>query len=40
VQRAEALPSDRVVVHHLDGGHWIHAESPQAIVDLLAQRLA
>jgi pimeloyl-ACP methyl ester carboxylesterase len=40
VQRAEARPHDRVVVHHLEGGHWIHAESPQAIVDLLAQRLA
>jgi pimeloyl-ACP methyl ester carboxylesterase len=40
VRRAEALPHDRVVVHHLDGGHWIHAESPQAIVDLLAKQLA
>jgi pimeloyl-ACP methyl ester carboxylesterase len=40
VRRAESLPSDRVVVHHLDGGHWIHAESPQAIVDLLAAQLA
>ena len=39
VRRAESLPSDRAVVHHLDGGHWIHAESPQAIVDLLAQGL-
>ena len=40
VRRAESLPRHRVVVHHLDGGHWIHAESPQAIVDLLAQGLA
>ncbi len=39
VRRAESLPRDRVVVHRLDGGHWIHAESPQAIVDLLAQWL-
>jgi pimeloyl-ACP methyl ester carboxylesterase len=39
VRRAESLPRDRVVVHHLDGGHWIHAESPQAIVDLLVKEL-
>jgi pimeloyl-ACP methyl ester carboxylesterase len=40
VRRADAQPRDRVIVHHLDGGHWIHAESPQAIVDLLAAQLA
>lgn len=39
VQRAQALPQDRVTVHHLQGGHWIHAESPLAIVDLLATHL-
>lgn len=39
VQRAEAAPADRVTVHHLRGGHWIHAEQPQAIVNLLAETL-
>jgi pimeloyl-ACP methyl ester carboxylesterase len=39
VARAMSLPRERVVVHALDGGHWIHAEQPQAVVDLLARHL-
>lgn len=29
----------RVHLHHREGGHWIHAESPGVVVDLLAQWL-
>jgi esterase len=39
VRRAESLSGRQVVVHHLQGGHWIHAESPQAVVALLAREL-
>lgn len=39
VRRAESTPRDRVRVHHLQGGHWIHAESPEAIVGLLTREL-
>ncbi len=39
VARAEALPRDRVIIHLIEGGHWIHAEKPQAVVDLLAEHL-
>jgi esterase len=39
VRRAEAAVSGRVRVHRLAGGHWIHAESPDVIVDLLAKSL-
>jgi pimeloyl-ACP methyl ester carboxylesterase len=31
---------DHVVVHHLEGGHWIHAESPQVVSALLIDRLS
>ena len=34
--RAEATGPPHVQVHRLTGGHWIHAESPDAIVELLA----
>ncbi|MCC7042531.1 MAG: hypothetical protein IT183_01585, partial [Acidobacteria bacterium] len=36
VQRAQEAAPDRVFVHHLEGGHWIHAEKPDAIVGLIA----
>lgn len=29
----------RVYLHHREGGHWIHAESPEVVVDLLAESL-
>jgi pimeloyl-ACP methyl ester carboxylesterase len=38
----EAAPTSgraRVHLHHRDGGHWIHAESPDVVVDLLAEWL-
>lgn len=28
-----------VYLHHREGGHWIHAESPDVVVALLAERL-
>lgn len=37
--RVKALQHANVTIHLLDGGHWIHAEQPQAIVDLLARTL-
>lgn len=39
VARIEAASGPRVHLHHRTGGHWIHSESPQAIVELLTQRL-
>jgi hypothetical protein len=35
VARIEAASGDRVHLHHRSGGHWIHAESPQVITDML-----
>jgi pimeloyl-ACP methyl ester carboxylesterase len=35
VVRIEAASGDRVHLHHRSGGHWIHAESPQVITELL-----
>lgn len=38
----EAHPVDghaRVHLHQRDGGHWIHAESPEVVVELLADHL-
>ncbi len=29
----------RVHLAHREGGHWIHAESPEVVVDLLADSL-
>jgi pimeloyl-ACP methyl ester carboxylesterase len=29
----------RVHLHHREGGHWIHAESPEVVIDLLAEHL-
>lgn len=36
---AAAAASGRVHLHHRAGGHWIHTESPEAIVELLVGRL-
>jgi pimeloyl-ACP methyl ester carboxylesterase len=39
LDRLARAPKDRVQVHHADGGHWIHAEKPQIVVDLLVKYL-
>ena len=39
VKRLEALAGDGVQLHHRQGGHWIHAESPQAVTELLVTLL-
>jgi esterase len=39
VTRIEALSSDHVHLHHRQGGHWIHAESPQVVTQLLVEHL-
>lgn len=39
VDRTQSLQDEGVVVHHAQGGHWIHAESPETIVELLAAHL-
>ena len=37
--RIAAAAPGRVYLHHREGGHWIHAESPQVVVDLLLRQL-
>jgi esterase len=39
VQRLAAASGPRVHLHHRPGGHWIHAESPQVVSELLIQHL-
>jgi pimeloyl-ACP methyl ester carboxylesterase len=39
VQRIEAADRQRVHLHERQGGHWIHAESPQVVADLLLAHL-
>jgi pimeloyl-ACP methyl ester carboxylesterase len=39
VKRLEASGNVHVHLHHLSGGHWIHAESPQAVASLLIEYL-
>jgi pimeloyl-ACP methyl ester carboxylesterase len=39
VSRIEAAASGRVHLHLRTGGHWIHAESPEVVSDLLIQDL-
>jgi pimeloyl-ACP methyl ester carboxylesterase len=34
-----ASGSDRVHLHTLEGGHWVHADSPQDVIDLLVRLL-
>jgi pimeloyl-ACP methyl ester carboxylesterase len=40
VRRIEAASGERVHLHRRDGGHWIHAESPEVITELLVRFLA
>jgi hypothetical protein len=41
VARLESLErsSGQVHLHHLEGGHWIHAERPDAVAGLLVTHL-
>jgi esterase len=39
VERA-AEGTGRVFLHHLEGGHWINTDNPDAVVELLTSRLA
>jgi hypothetical protein len=39
VERASAA-SDQVVLHELEGGHWLNADNPEGLVGLLAEGLA
>jgi pimeloyl-ACP methyl ester carboxylesterase len=37
--RIEAVSGPRVQLHHREGGHWIHSESPAVVAELLIQHL-
>ena len=39
VARLEAAGGGRVHLHHRQGGHWIHAESPEVVTELLVEHL-
>lgn len=39
VARIESASGGRVHLHHRQGGHWIHAESPQVVTELLVNAL-
>ena len=39
VDRITASAGERVHLHHRDGGHWIHADSPEVITTLLVEHL-
>lgn len=39
VRRIEGLPPGHVTLHHRQGGHWIHSESPAEVVALLVTHL-
>jgi len=39
VVRIGAASGGRVHLHHRQGGHWIHAESPQVVIELLVRSL-
>jgi pimeloyl-ACP methyl ester carboxylesterase len=39
VERIAAARGPHVYLHHREGGHWIHAESPQVVADLLIEHL-
>lgn len=39
VARLEAAAGARVQLHHRQGGHWLHAESPQMVTELLVGAL-
>jgi len=36
---AAGLSTGRVHVHHVDGGHWLNADNPEAVVELLVEGL-
>ncbi|MGI9182898.1 MAG: alpha/beta fold hydrolase [Longimicrobiaceae bacterium] len=42
VARIEAAgrENERVFLHHLEGGHWINTDNPDAVVELLVSRLS
>lgn len=37
---AAGRATGRVLLHRLEGGHWINSDNPDAVVELLASRLA
>lgn len=39
VVRIEAASGPQVHLHHLQGGHWIHAESPELVTQLILEHL-
>lgn len=39
LQDAPVAEHARVHLHEREGGHWIHAESPQVVIELLAEHL-
>jgi pimeloyl-ACP methyl ester carboxylesterase len=39
VSRIESASGPHVHLHHREGGHWIHAESPQVVAELLIEHL-
>jgi esterase len=39
VSRLERVAGAQVHLHHRAGGHWIHAESPQVVAELLIEHL-
>jgi esterase len=39
VTRLTTATNDRVHLHHRPGGHWIHAESPDVVTQLLVEEL-
>lgn len=39
VERIRAAGGDRVQYHEVEGGHWLNADNPVALVDLLAGEL-
>lgn len=41
IERVERIGRDnhRVFLHYVDGGHWVNAENPQALLALLARHL-
>ena len=39
IARIESADPARVRLHHRAGGHWIHAESPQVVAELLIDHL-
>jgi pimeloyl-ACP methyl ester carboxylesterase len=39
VERLQRAPADHVTVHRRPGGHWIHAESPGVVTELVVATL-